>query len=112
MAELLRVDAGANSAQHPDPEWMQKVFAIQEASASLEKLEEERSSFRVARMVQGHVAKRRRTEVVVVPEVHTYRAVEVSRGTPTDCCISRETDILIVNETVVFGHTGGCAERG
>jgi hypothetical protein len=57
---------------------MQKVYAIQEASASMAKRDEDRSSFRVARMVHGHIAKRRRMDVVIVPEVHTFRAVEVS----------------------------------
>lgn len=82
--DLSGDDREANTRQHPDPEWMQKVFAIQEASALEMKQEEERSSFRVARLVQGHVAKRRKMDTVIVPEVHTYRAVEVRILYP--CC--------------------------
>jgi centromere protein I len=61
---------------HPDPDWMQKLLSIQEASASLDPLNESRSTFKIVRKVSSQSSKRRKTERVVVPEVHTFGAIE------------------------------------
>jgi hypothetical protein len=71
---------------------MQKVLAIQEASAANNPYLQGKSSFKVVRQVGGQSSKRRKTERVVVPEVHTFGATEVrffhfprvSRLIPTD----------------------------
>ncbi|CCX06676.1 Similar to Centromere protein I; acc. no. Q8AYS7 [Pyronema omphalodes CBS 100304] len=61
---------------HPDPDWMQKLLSIQEASASLNPLNETRPNFKIVRKVGSQSSKRRKTERVVVPEVHTFGAIE------------------------------------
>jgi centromere protein I len=63
--------------QHPNPEWMQQVLSIQEAHAARAANEPQKSSFKVVRQVNG---KRRKADRgVVIPEVHTFGATEVSR---------------------------------
>lgn len=62
------------SVQHPSPEWLHTVLSIQEAEAASNL---EKSAFKVVRQVGGQSSKRRKTERVVVPQVHTFGAVEV-----------------------------------
>ena len=61
--------------QHPNPEWMQTVLAIQESySGTTDTVG--KSSFKVVGQADGH--KRRKMERVV-PEVHTFGATEVRK---------------------------------
>ncbi|KAL7276680.1 hypothetical protein RUND412_000340 [Rhizina undulata] len=76
VGEVGRIKAGLFS--HPNPEWLQKVLAIQEASAANSQDAFEKSSFRVIRKVGGRGSKRVKTGHVALPAVHTYRAVESS----------------------------------
>ncbi|KAF8248769.1 Mis6-domain-containing protein [Wilcoxina mikolae CBS 423.85] len=68
----------ASIFSHPNPEWMQKVLAIQEANAANNSNSQGKSSFKVVRQVGGQSSKRRKTERVVVPEVYTFGATETS----------------------------------
>jgi len=61
--------------QHPNPEWMQTVLAIQESYSGTTDTAD-KSSFKVVGQADGH--KRRKMERVV-PEVRTFGATEVRK---------------------------------
>ncbi|KAI5803123.1 Mis6-domain-containing protein [Geopyxis carbonaria] len=68
----------AGVLSHPDPEWMQKLLAIQESNAPNEPNNVEKKAFKVSRRTGGQVLKKRKTADLFVPEVYTFGAVETS----------------------------------
>lgn len=64
--------------QHPDIEWVQKLLLIQESNTDdYSGPSDSRSSFRIARKIGGQAMKRQKTNHIVIPKVHTFRATEV-----------------------------------
>ncbi|KAF8471911.1 centromere protein I [Kalaharituber pfeilii] len=63
---------------HPNPEWIERLLAIQEANALNSSAASAKFSFQVVRKYGGQGNKRRKTGHLTVPEVRTYRAVETS----------------------------------
>ncbi|TGZ84040.1 Mis6-domain-containing protein [Ascodesmis nigricans] len=63
---------------HPDPEWIQNVFTIQQSHAALDLQQPGKSAFKVDTTTEGQASKRRRIELAVIPRVSTYQAVESS----------------------------------
>ncbi|CUS11905.1 unnamed protein product [Tuber aestivum] len=71
--------ARAGVFSHPNIEWMQKLLLIQESSADdYSGPSDSQSSFRIVRKIGGQAMKRQKTNHIVIPEVHTFRAVESS----------------------------------
>lgn len=57
---------------------MQKRLSIQESNSSDYSDPSEASSFKIVRKIGGQGTKRRKTSHLVLPEVHTFHATEVS----------------------------------
>ncbi|PWW80391.1 Mis6-domain-containing protein [Tuber magnatum] len=76
VGEITTVRAGIFS--HPNIEWKQKLFLIQESNADDYSGPSDSQSFRIVRKVGGQAMKRQKTNHIVIPEVHTFRAVEAS----------------------------------
>ena len=53
------------------------MLSIQEAEAASNPHHQDKSAFKVVRQVGGQSSKRRKTEGVVVPQVHTFGTIEV-----------------------------------
>ncbi|RPB05832.1 Mis6-domain-containing protein [Choiromyces venosus 120613-1] len=77
VGETAAVRAGVFS--HPNIEWMQRLLLIQESNADdCSGPSDSRSSFRIVRKIGGQGMKRQKTNHIVIPEVHTFRAIEAS----------------------------------
>lgn len=78
VAQPISVTHITNNNQHPSPEWLQKRLSIQESNTLDYSGSSEASSFKIVRKIGGQGTKRRKTSHLLLPEVHTFHATEVS----------------------------------